>query len=349
MLANSNGAIMKYIIGTIGVLLVIMLGWAMHVQSSPPVRRDTAVRRHGDRIYAPGRVEGLTSEIELRPVLEGRIAKMHCKEGEIVPAGQILLQLEDEKYRHEVALAEAQLQVAEAKLQRLLDGAHPQERNEASAIYEARTAEMEGARLNSQRNQQLRKDDALSQQAFDDQQSRLQSLIAQVAAAKARMELLQAPPRDDEIKLARAEIAAAKARLELAKVQLKWTELCAPRTATVLRVNVEAGELTGPTAREPAVLMSDMQRLRVRAFVEEFDAPRLRAGISVIVTADGLPGKQFTGHVARLSPHMTSRQIWNDEPAEHLDTKMREVWIDLEQTAGLVFGLRVDVIILMDR
>ena len=43
---------------------------------------------------------------------------------------------------------------------------------------------------------------------------------------------------------------------------------------------------------------------------------------------------------------MTGKKIWSDDPAERFDTKVREVWIELEPEIGeLVVGLRVDVLI----
>jgi hypothetical protein len=67
--------------------------------------------------------------------------------------------------------------------------------------------------------------------------------------------------------------------------------------------------------------------------------------MSVTVLADGLPDRAFTGKVVRLSPRMSAKQIWNDDPAENFDTKTREIWIDLDQAEDLVVGLRVDVTI----
>jgi hypothetical protein len=42
---------------------------------------------------------------------------------------------------------------------------------------------------------------------------------------------------------------------------------------------------------------------------------------------------------------MGRKQIWNDHPAENLDSKMREVWIALDHADDLVVGLRVNVVI----
>jgi hypothetical protein len=113
----------------------------------------------------------------------------------------------------------------------------------------------------------------------------------------------------------------------------------------VLEVHAKRGELAGPNTPEPAVILADTSRLRVRAFVEEMDAPRVRVGMRATVTTDGLPGKEFLGRISRISPRMTHKQIWTDAPTERQDTKSREVWIDLDTHESLIIGLRADVLI----
>ena len=42
---------------------------------------------------------------------------------------------------------------------------------------------------------------------------------------------------------------------------------------------------------------------------------------------------------------MQRKSLTSDDPAEHFDTKVREVWIDVDKTPDFVIGLRVDVMI----
>ena len=58
-----------------------------------------------------------------------------------------------------------------------------------------------------------------------------------------------------------------------------------------------------------------------------------------------LGGRNFTGRVARLSPRMSHKELWTNDPTERYDTKTREVWIELDEAEGLLVGLRVDVMI----
>ena len=89
--------------------------------------------------------------------------------------------------------------------------------------------------------------------------------------------------------MATARVDAAAARLELAQLQLERAQLTSPIDGQVLEVNLEAGELTGPDAGEPAIVLADTSRTRVRAFVEELDAARVQIGMPAIVDGRGTP------------------------------------------------------------
>lgn len=296
-------------------------------------------------IHSPGRVEGATPEVELRPERPGRVDRILVEQGDIVEKGDILIILDDREHKLEVLLAEVEHSMAESQLQRLINGSRKEERAEAEAIYRAKRSELERALLTWKRTSRLRAEDAVSQQEADNQRTIAESLTAEVEAAKARSNLLSAPAREDEVRIAKVRIEAAKARWDLAKVELDRTRVYAPGRAQVLQINVEPGELAGPRSVEPALALADTSRFRVRAFVEELDAPRVFVGQTAVVTVDGLPGKIFHGQVTRLSPRMGRKAMLTEQPDERFDTKTREVWIDLEQGESLVVGLRVDVVI----
>jgi HlyD family secretion protein len=326
------------------IVIVAALGVAIDIQSSAPVVRP---ERSTDpsRIFASGRIEGATEEIELRPQLAGLITQAPVAEGQVVNQGDLLVQLDDQQYRQEMALAAAELALAEAQLERLVNGAHPQQRSEAAAACRAREAELKLAELTWERTQKILADRAISQQEADNQWTRVTMLRGEVEAARAHLAFLESNARPDEIRIEEARVAASKARLELAKVQAERTRLLAPCRAQVLKINGKLGELAGPTTAEPAVVLADTSQYYVRAFVEELDAPRVEAGMSAKITVDGLRNQVLSGRVVRLSPRMDRKSLWSNRSTERYDTKTREVWIELPGSRNLVLGLRVDVII----
>ena len=324
--------------------LVFILGMMLDAQSRPQVHRPSGPLKQ-ETVYALGRIEGATNEIALRPEFAGRVETVRVVEGQQVAAGDILLELDAESYAHEVELAEAELALAEARLARLISGAHPQERAEAAAMVRAKEAEREQAQLAWQRIDGLRQANAVSQQEADNHRTLLAGISAELEAARARLAYLESPPREDEVRIEEARVQAARARLDVAGTRLERTRLRAPVAGQVLSLNFERGEWSGPAEPEPAVVLADTSRFRVRAFVEELDASRVTAGMPVELRCDALAGRRLHGRVSRVSPRMGPKQLWSDRPTERFDTKTREVWIDLEESYDLVIGLRVDVII----
>ena len=242
-------------------------------------------------------------------------------------------------------IAAAHLNRAEARLERLLKGASGERRAELAALCRAKTAELESARARRNRYRDLGQDGGVSEDAVDKSESRVVILAAQTHAARARLEMSQAAPRTEEVRIAKARIQAARARLESAQVQLRRTRLLAPRPGQVLDVDVMVGELTGPNADQPAVVLADTAGSRVRAFADEKDAVAVRIGMNAKVVADGLGDRQLRGTIVRLSPKMAPKRFCSDDPAEKSDVETRQIWIALETTEPQLIGLRVRVIV----
>ena len=326
------------------VTVIGVLGFVIDAQSRVPVVRHE-IPPGEYAIFATGRVEGTTPEIELRPQLAGRVEEILVAEGQLVKQGDVLLRLDDQQHRHAVDLAVAELALAQAQLDRLVNGARTEEIAEAAALYRGKLAGLELAELSWQRTSKLQETRVVAQEEADRDRIRVATLQAEVAAARARLDLLEAPPRPDEVRMEEARVQAAGARLELAQVQLGRMQLLAPCDGQVLEIDAEVGELTGPESPQPVAILADTSGTHVRAFVEEMDAPRVRVGMLATVVTDGLPDKQFKGRVYRVSPRMDRKELWSDHPAERYDTKTREIWIELDQGELLVVGLRVDVVI----
>jgi HlyD family secretion protein len=264
--------------------------------------------------------------------------------GKCVEAGDVLVRLDDVRQIQQVALAKANLEFANAELERLQNGARAEEREEAHALHRAAKARLDQAMRTWSRIEQLSQQRAVSQQEADDQQSQVDTLRAELEAAASRVKKIDGPARADEVRSASARVAAAQAQLGLAQIELAKTELRAPGRGCVLDVNIEPGEFTGPEAAEPLVVLTDTSVVRVRAFVEELDAPRVQIGMSANVTADGIPDMIFTGHVVSISPGMADKSVDAGRPNELYDTKVREVLLELENADQLIIGLRVDVL-----
>jgi multidrug resistance efflux pump len=255
------------------------------------------------------------------------------------------LRLDDRTPRAQVAVSLAKLQLAQANLDTLVNGAREAERQEARALVTAKQARLKQAMLTWQRVQTLRAQDAIAQQEADDQEGVFHTLQAEVDAAKARLEQLESPAREDELRAAQARVAAAQADYELSQIALDRTALRAPGRSQVIDLHVEPGEAVARNQTKPVIVLSDTSQLRVRAFVEEIDAPRIACGMPAVVTADGLSGQEFAATVESVSPRMQPKTMTTGQPDELYDTKLREVVLTLREANPLIVGLRVDVLV----
>ncbi|MBM4005482.1 MAG: HlyD family efflux transporter periplasmic adaptor subunit [Planctomycetes bacterium] len=339
---------LRFVLFTQAVVLLICGGVWLDQHSQPAVRHSPA-SRESSTIHASGRVEGATPDIELRFETVGKIAAIHFEEGAFVESGTVLAVLDDATARHRVALMQAEFDQAEAKLLRLRNGAHEQERLEVVSICEARQAQLRRAQVTLQRNLKLDASTLVSKQEVDNCRGEVEALTHEVAAVRARLDRLNAPPRHDELQAAEAQVAAARAHWELSRTELRKTELIAPTCGQVVKLGFEPGELTGPQEAEPVVVMIDTRQLRVRAFVEEMDIGRVRAGQSATIHPPGPAQTTCQGLVRVMSPRMSRKQAWTDHPDERFDLKTREILIDLPDSCGLLPGLSVDVQIELPR
>ncbi len=135
--------------------------------------------------------------------------------------------------------------------------------------------------------------------------------------AKSELDMLLEGTRQEDKDAAAAQVQVAQAKLRAAEAELAKTRLTVPNGGQVLQVFAEPGELATPNSAQPILIVADLSRRRVRAFIEELDVDRVQLGQPAVVTADGLPGKSFTGKVGLILPRMGKRAPQSDAPNEN--------------------------------
>jgi multidrug resistance efflux pump len=296
-----------------------------------------------EQIAANGVVEGARPEAALRLEVTGVIAAIHVREDQEVARGTLLVELANGTQKQQVALAKAELAIARADLERLRNGERPQKRKAVAAAEQARRVVFQQAESDWKRSQRLVGTNATSKEQFDNDRFKALRAKADLEEAAAQRALVEAPARKEDIAAAEGRLAEAEAKLHIAENDLAKTRLTARSSGRILRVYAEPGELATPSSAQPLLTMADLSRRRVRAFVEELDAGRIRAGQRAIVTADGYPGQEYPGTVAVVIPRMGKRAPQTDQANEYKDMYFREVLIDLDSSADLPVNLRVQV------
>lgn len=295
-------------------------------------------------ISAPGIVEPARPELEVMPEVLGRIVKVPVALGDWVEKGALLVQIDPVDYRYKVAVAEADLQSAEADYLRLKNGPLAAELRAVDADVVATQARFEQAQKSLARSEQLSVTGTVSPESLEQRQLQVNVLRANVEAARAAADRLRMGARQEELAVAQARIKAAKATLDHANVQLDRTQIRAPFSGEVLTLEVVEGEVLSNMSTAPLMVIGDTRGLRVRAWIENLDAPKVGVGMKAYITADGFEGRVYVGEVSEISPRMSRKNLRSNRPSDQwVDSWTREVWIRVEESADLISGMRVDV------
>ncbi len=254
-------------------------------------------KESSEGLVANGTIEA--TEVEISSKLPGRLAQLLVKEGDQVQANQVIAHLDMSEVEAEVAQQRAALARAEAQLRELLAGSRIQEVEEARANLQQAEDNLNLARDDWNRFDNLFKEGAVSAQERDRAKNRIEIALSQVKAAQERYALMRIGPRSEVIEAARHERDRAKAVLGMAQVRLRDSVILAPLAATVLTKRAEQGEVVNPGF--PIVILIDPDDLWLRVYIPESEIGLVSIGQAAAVTVDSFPNRRFEGTVVEIS------------------------------------------------
>ena len=258
-----------FILGKFIGLLLLASGCSLNTSSSPQ--------------SVSGTIE--TDEVHIASRYGGRVEKILAEEGAALKAGQVLVELEAAELRARREQAAAQLAEWEA-------GSRTEEKDAARHDWEAVTAELEQARADAKRADELLSQRTISKTEQEQAATRARTLEKNVAAAKSRYDLLLAGTRPERIAQARAQLAEIDA-------QLREMSIAAPSDCILEVLSVKTGDVLAAN-REVATLLL-VQHLWVRVYVPEPWLGHVQLGDTVKVRVDSHPGREFAGTVEQVA------------------------------------------------
>lgn len=305
------------------------------------------------RVVALGKLEPASRVLRLAgpPAMSaaiGRIAAIHVREGDAVPAGAALATLDTEPaLAASRQQAEATLAMKRAALARTLAELATEEARLSAALAQQR-AEADRARWDLDRLARLQRSGMYQPAALVDRRLAWQSAERRVETAAAQLARNRARDADglrvDEA-VARADLAAAEAALRKAVADHAQAVLRAPVAARVLRLMGRLGEQVGS---DGFAELGDTTAMLVRAELFESDLRFVAPGSPAEVTSRALDAP-LAGVVERIGLFLGQQSVVREDPAAVLDARVVEAWIRLEpdasqRVAGLT-GLQVRVAI----
>ncbi|HUK31915.1 MAG TPA: efflux RND transporter periplasmic adaptor subunit, partial [Candidatus Acidoferrum sp.] len=188
-------------------------------------------------------------DVKVSALVAGRVADVNVAEGDRVEAGQIIAKIDDHTYRDQVTQAEAAVAQAQANV--------------------------ENAKLNLARNEDLVQKGIAARKDLED--ARTESAVSA------------------------AQLRQANAALSVAQVQVTRAEVHSPIAGTVVKRFVSVGEQVDGTAATPIVEVASLSEVELMANVPAADLLKMPVGTPVQLTSTALTGRHFNGHVVAVS------------------------------------------------
>jgi len=284
------------------------------------------------------RVEQVTNDAyvrgDLTPLstkMSGIVREVKVNDYQVVHKGDLLVQLDDDDYRAQVAQAIAAVEAAraalgnnlrqrelqDAKIERALAGIDQAnaEIAAAQAGKDAVSADVSRTRLERTRQDALFKSNSTTQQKVEQAVADQERFAAQSASRDA--DLVQAHTllrsngaaaeaerrgkkvlESQEAQLI-ADLHAKEAALTVAQVNLSYTRILAPADGSVGERQVRPGQLVSPGTQ----VMPFVENTRwIAANFRETQLTNIRPGDAAEVRVDVYPGHVIEGHVLEIAP-----------------------------------------------
>ena len=275
-------------------------------------------------ISASGTIEAV--EVNVASKVSGQLLELAVDEGARVKPGDRLASVDHVALDIQLRQAEAGVDLADAQLSLLVQGARKEDIRQGEAALKQAEASFWIAEGDARRMRELAKTGSVTPKQRDDAEARLTVAAAQRNAAAEALNKVRRLARPEEVRAAEARLAQARAAADLLRKTIGDCEITAPAAGIVTHKAVEAGELVTPG--QTIVTISQLDSVYVMIYVTEMELGRVRLGGGAEIKIDAFPDKAFPGKITYISPEA-------EFTPKNVQTK--------EDRVKLVFGVKVEI------
>jgi multidrug resistance efflux pump len=280
------------------------------------------------RIICTGRVEATEGEIDVMPQLSGELEQVLVTEGDRVEKGDLLAMIDARREAAAVSVAEANLGVARAELDRVLAGSGEEEIQAAARAVESADALVEAQRA---RVEEM-KDQSAEASALEEATFQLKSLEKKREAAHNQYEALRRGPLPEDIATSKAAVALAEKRLEEANTNYEYRRVVAAGSGVVLKVYRHAGDSVQAGGPTPVVQIADTDQLRIRLEVDETEVHELEEGMEGAFSVRGSEEEVGRLVIDRVVPAFGPKRLFNPDTSARVDTRTLELLCEVKSS-----------------
>lgn len=258
------------LLATVLVLVVAggYLAWSKWIAPADPAAQfATAVVQRGDLedvVTASGTLQP-RDFVDVGTQVSGQIKKLYFDVGAVVKQGDLLAEIDPTVFKSRVDADRAQLDNLRAQIA---------DREAQSVLAEQQF----------QRQQNLTRENATSDDALQTAAATLQSAKAQISALRAQVQQVESQLRGDE-------------------ANLGYTRIFAPMAGTIVSQAAKQGQTLNANQQAPIILrIADLSTMTVQTQVSEADVSKLRVGMDVYFTTLGGESKRYYGKLRQINP-----------------------------------------------
>lgn len=250
-------------------------------------------------VVASGHVEN-AHRVDIGAQLTGTVKRVPVAEGQMVQAGQLLIELENTELQASLKQAEFNVQQAAAKLRQLREVQVPVT---AHALHQAMVTQ-ETSQQALKRSQDLYDKGFTGQAALDEFKRMALVTQSQVLSLKDQMASLNEGGSDSV--LAQANLSQAKAGSELAHARLRYAQISAPSSGTLISRNVEPGDVV--QAGKVLMVLSPTGTTELVVQIDEKHLSQLKIGQAATASADAYSKEQFPAVLSYINPGVDAQR-----------------------------------------
>jgi HlyD family secretion protein len=282
----------------LALLIVVAAVAAMGVLHRTAGPRINFVRADRTTLISTLPTNGKVEPFEWRPIRAERagiLASVAVRDGQSVRKNEIIATISDPSLATEIETGEARVAEARANLAALENGGPPAELATIESSLRQARLELEQERKDAAALERLAEKQAATRMEAEAARQKVAQSEASIEGLEHRRESLVAKT---DLAAARARVQDAEAALSLARERAAQGVVRAPLDGTIYGLVARTGAYVNPG--DLLANAGQLDRVRVRLYVDEPELGRVAEEQPVTITWDALPGKQWQGAVERL-------------------------------------------------
>lgn len=207
--------------------------------------------------------------VTLQPQVQGRISQIIAQPGDVVSAGEVLIQINPDRQEATITSSRAAVAAAEADVENAKASLIPLEADRRARVSDVRLQQQQYNRY-----LELLEEGAVSQETVDEFRNRLETAQAELNAAEAQITAQRSVivSRERVVQQTLADVSGQR-------VELQYYQITAPFAGTVGDIPVKIGDYVSPSTQ--LLTVTQNEPLEVNVSIPSTRAAELRTGMTV--------------------------------------------------------------------